>query len=214
MLPEPVDHAAAASRPSTAAAGSRAATRSPAPQHLRSLPPEMEGASAAPSPVAARAQGSSFSRPSSALSSQQLQEVVHRLYDETLAARRERQAEAIRERDKVEASQRMKPAVALDKDAVDESVARLYASGVKHKLEEHRKLAERYLFKPVPKKVEESRADLEKRVVERFYVEERQRQSERQKKLFEQYIAPTGPKKHIRSRDEIADILARLTTKA
>ena len=119
----------------------------------------------------------------------------------------------MRERDTIEASLRTK-CPTMDQNTVDESVARLYTSGVKHKLEEHRKLAERFLFKPAVKRVDEPRAELEKRVVDRFYVSERQRQEERQKKLYDLYIAPTEPKMKVKSKEEIADILARLTSKS
>jgi hypothetical protein len=96
-------------------------------------------------------------------------------------------------------------------EEVKESVNRLYYNGIKHKLDAHKKLAEKYLFHcPHPKRQDVSAQELRERVVQRFYVDERLRHQKMQDELRKAYIESTEPKFSRRSRDDITLIVDRL----
>jgi hypothetical protein len=144
------------------------------------------------------------------MSAAEVEITVRRLYNESVAAMRLRHETACQKQYADEAALRTH-VKAMPPEAVSESVERLYVSGVKHKLQEHQKLAAKFLFKPTVKTLPESRKELDERMVERFFSSEKLRQEDRRRKLCEIYVAPTEPKMAVRTMEQIQDILSRLT---
>jgi hypothetical protein len=156
----------------------------------------------------------------------ELDSIVDRLYRKGLEERRRHHESAASDRSpSPSAAQRpQSPHVAshlpprpvsaaptLTTDEMKESVNRLYYNGMKHKLDEHRRLAGKYLFQR-PKKLQEgvSSKELRDRVVQRFYVDEASRHQRVQDDLLKAYVEPTQPNVAHRSRDEITVIVDRL----
>lgn len=144
---------------------------------------------------------------SSKLSKEQEEHSIKRLYDESIASQKRRQAELLKRQEEATSPKHLSTARALAPAEEQEAVSRLYERSLEHKQIVRAELEKKFSTQPSRKRLD---AAAQSDVNQRLYGDSISKHRDGHTKLFEKYILDQEPKMAKRTAEELRTSAAKL----